>query len=549
MTHLDAKIVWLRWALTAALAYLLLLAEADVISPSALFFVAVLLATQIVLPRLLRSVDEGTVAGIYLALDTGLVLMGLLLCADPSRDLLIGYFFCIVLASFADSEEKLAGIGFVSTSVYSFYLFHTADALNHTALLIRLPFLFATTVLFGYLMQRIRAERTARLDAEARNRTLQCLLQTTRWLTSSLATREVLERVATTIRETLEVERCSIRLVGEHGGDEAEPEFVEALERGGPVIRDQGTAGNVSTILALPIEYEEEPLGVLLLAAQGRRFDSDEIRFCQSLANAAALALANARRHENLVEVDRLKTEFLANLTHELATPLQSILGYSELAMRRADDRQDEVTREFLERISDRAEEMKRHAEDLVALSRLQFGRERKEVRRVHLPTLLESSLTAARRRAVGRSLELSVDVDDAVGEVYTDGDKLRRILECLLLNAVKFTDHGSIQVAAAIVDGSAEPAAVSTRLEPWERLLRVSVRDTGIGIGEPHFAKIFEDFRQVDGSATRKFPGLGLGLAVSRRLVDVLGGTIQVRSRVGEGSTFDVLVPVRLTK
>jgi signal transduction histidine kinase len=327
---------------------------------------------------------------------------------------------------------------------------------------------------------------------------------------------------------------------------------VEAIETRRPVLRAEGHGEEKScSVLALPILHDIEPLGVLLVEAERRgvAFQPEEVEFCQVIANAAASALKNARQYESLVEIERAKSEFLANLSHELRTPLSAIVGYAELAAEQAAEQRDEPVGELVSHISRSAVEMARHVESLLRLSQVTLGRERKQVGRVDLATVLGTALEGARRLARRGAIEFGLEIDPAIGEIYTDGEKLQRIVEYILVNAVKFTDHGSVRISAALVKGGAQAQslALPNGIQPWERVLSLSIQDTGIGIDRSDLAKIFQDFQQADGSTNRPYAGLGIGLAVSRRLAEVLGGVIRVDSRPGEGSVFEVLVPIQV--
>jgi signal transduction histidine kinase len=263
------------------------------------------------------------------------------------------------------------------------------------------------------------------------------------------------------------------------------------------------------------------------------------------IAHAAASALKNARQYETLVELERAKSEFLSNLSHELRTPLSAILGYAEVARESLGEKNFRELEEFLVRIRTNAEELQRHVENLLQLSQLTLGRERKHLQRVDLPALLERAFENLERLAARREVELRLDVDPSLGPVIVDGDKLERILQQLLANAVKFTERGAIQLSAALAEGE-PPAPLSEPPKPWERMLRLAIQDTGPGVPAADFERIFREFQQGDGSATRRYPGLGVGLAICRRLAEILGGTIRVQSRPGQGTCFELWVPIQ---
>jgi signal transduction histidine kinase len=547
---IEQSLVYLRWTLIVSLAYMILIGSSGLVTrPSALIYVGLLLASNLLIPRLPYR-NPRTFGSVLLALDTMFVLVGVLLSDSNSQDLLIGYFLCILMATFGDSERRIAGAGFLVAGVYSLWVFRNWDVVHSPSLLIRLPFLFITTVFYGFMMERVRSEHARRLQADERIRSLDCLLQVTRSFSSSLVSQQVLERAANTIKTTLGAARCSIELVCADGSQTISAVAAEALDKQSPVWRpDPATGDSSSSVLALPIYYDVEPLGVLLVEAErpGSAFGPEEIELCQVIANAAAPALKNARQYESLVEIECAKAEFLSNLSHELRTPLNAIVGFSGIAAADAARIGDAELIDSIERISRNASGMTKHIESLLALSQATLGRDRKRVARVDLSTMLRRVVEQAERLPKQGPIEFGVEIAPDAAEVYTDGDKLQRVVDSIVLNAIKFTPRGSVRITAALVkSGNDASATLPKRLQPWERLLSLSVEDTGIGIGGADLRKIFQDFRQGVSGLDRPYGGLGIGLALARRLTDTLGGVIQVESRPDAGSLFQVLVPVQ---
>jgi signal transduction histidine kinase len=166
---------------------------------------------------------------------------------------------------------------------------------------------------------------------------------------------------------------------------------------------------------------------------------------------------------------------------------------------------------------------------DILDLSKIEAGRMELEIAAFHLPTAIENALTLVRERAGRRSLTLQATVDERLGEVHGDARKVKQVLLNLLSNAIKFTPEGGrVEVRAASVDG----------------LTEISVRDTGVGIAPEDQGVVFEEFRQV-GTADKKVEGTGLGLALSRKFVELHGGRIWVTSQIGVGSTFTFTLPL----
>jgi signal transduction histidine kinase/ActR/RegA family two-component response regulator len=230
---------------------------------------------------------------------------------------------------------------------------------------------------------------------------------------------------------------------------------------------------------------------------------------------------------------NRAKSEFLANMSHEIRTPMTAILGYADILL--AEDGIETTPdhcREAVRTIKRNGEHLLGLINCILDLSKVESGK--MEIQRVRCSpfALLEEVISLMRVRAAEKSLPLAMEAGDLLPEtVLTDPLRLRQVLVNLVGNAIKFTDRGKVHVAVQLLrDGGPQR-------------LRFDVTDTGIGMNADQMAKLFQPFSQVDNSAARKFGGTGLGLAISKRLVEALGGTIEVHSAPGKGSTFSVTI------
>ena len=234
---------------------------------------------------------------------------------------------------------------------------------------------------------------------------------------------------------------------------------------------------------------------------------------------------------QRAMSANRAKSEFLANISHELRTPMNGILGMLDIVL---DDPLPESHREHLEISKSCANTLLALLNDLLDLSKIEAGKMLLERIAFDVRLLSEDCSRALHAKAVEKNIQLRFFAGPAVpARLMGDPLRFRQILTNLLSNAVKFTDHGSVDVGLAMREDEAG--------RPW---LSMTVRDTGLGIAPGKLNDIFEDFTQADGSVSRKYGGTGLGLAITRRLVHMHGGTIQVQSRLGEGSTFQVELP-----
>jgi signal transduction histidine kinase/DNA-binding response OmpR family regulator len=253
------------------------------------------------------------------------------------------------------------------------------------------------------------------------------------------------------------------------------------------------------------------------------RRNSDQLREAEQLARQDAEA------------ANRLKDEFLATMSHELRTPLNAILGWASL-LQRGDIQDPEGIKRGLVTIERNAQAQARLIEDVLDVSRIISGKLRLDGGRVSLRALASAALDVVRPAADARRVELLIEADSHDKfELIGDADRLQQIVWNLLSNAVKFTP-----VAGRVTLG----------IERVSSLIRLTVRDSGAGIASEHLPFIFERFRQVDSSTTRKYGGLGLGLAIVRHLVELHGGSVSAASDgAGLGATFTVDLPVRVLR
>lgn len=230
---------------------------------------------------------------------------------------------------------------------------------------------------------------------------------------------------------------------------------------------------------------------------------------------------------------NRSKTQFLANMSHEIRTPMNAILGFSELLSDK--DLDEELRAEHLHRIRVNGEHLLSLIDDILDLSKVEAGQMTTEKQWFNLTELIDETVAGVSVLAQRKGLEIILDYDNNVPESVTaDPVRLRQVFTNLLSNAVKFTEAGQIKIR------------VRCLIESSVTRLRLAVEDTGIGINADAQASIFKPFSQADSSVTRKYGGTGLGLSLSRRIAQVMGGSLTLAwSRPGEGSCFIFEVPV----
>ena len=317
-------------------------------------------------------------------------------------------------------------------------------------------------------------------------------------------------------REPLLVQRVGSEQLASFSTDETYLDFVRQL--------------GITSYMIVPMIARDRVVGAIALVASdpAREFGDDDLALARDLALRAALALDNARLYRMAQEANRAKTDILAVISHDLRTPLSSIIGYADLLIMGVPETLAESSAGQVERIRTSANHLLYLIDELLAYARLDAGRDVANARDADACEILDEVASVIEPLVTERGLALEVRRPDAPLACRTDPDKLRQILVNLAWNAVKFTPSGTIGIGVE----SAGP------------MLRFHVRDTGIGIAPEHVERVFEPFWQVQ--QTRRGPeeGTGLGLSVVQRLSVLLGGRVSVVSEPGAGSTFTVTVP-----
>ncbi len=288
----------------------------------------------------------------------------------------------------------------------------------------------------------------------------------------------------------------------------------------GPMLWEDRGVGSIAVLRQPPLPMTEKELALL-----------------KTFADQAAIAIQNARlfreiqrKSRELEVASQHKSEFLANMSHELRTPLNAIIGFSEVLLERMFGELNEKQDDYLKDIHSSGKHLLSLINDILDLSKVEAGRMELEPANFDVPTAIGNAMTLVRERAQRHAIALSVDVAEGVAEIVADERKFKQILLNLLTNAVKFTpDGGGVAVLARRAGA----------------MLEVAVRDTGIGIAKEDQEAVFEEFRQVGRHYTNKQEGTGLGLALTRRFVELHGGTIRLESEPGKGSTFTFTLPL----
>jgi PAS domain S-box-containing protein len=300
------------------------------------------------------------------------------------------------------------------------------------------------------------------------------------------------------------------------------PEAAQPIEEG--IARTVATGR--TTIVEYPLAMRDGPqFFEARLLSLG---DDQVIAFVRNITDRKSLEAERERARLRAEELADAKSEFLANMSHEIRTPLNGLLGLAQLGLREA---HDPTTKHTFAGILDSGRLLLGIVNDVLDFSKLEVGKLRVESQPVSPRALVEDVIAMMRERAAAKDISLSLEFSPGLpSHVMGDPLRIQQVLVNLLSNAVKFTERGGVTAYVGL-----EPPAT----------LVFRVTDTGVGIAADHLQMLFVAFQQADTSTTRRFGGTGLGLAISRRLAELMGGEIRVRSALGEGSEFELRLPV----
>jgi PAS domain S-box-containing protein len=288
--------------------------------------------------------------------------------------------------------------------------------------------------------------------------------------------------------------------------------------------------------LAVPLIVGDQVIGVLDLQADRVDFFTEEdISIHRTLASQIAVAVQNATLFAEQVaasaklrEVDRLKSEFLASMSHELRTPLNSIIGFADVLLEGLDGELNERMEEDVRLIRDSGRHLRELIGDILDMSKIEAGRMELRYEEIDMVQMSHDIIATAAPLAETKNIALYSKIADDVGTIEADRTRLRQVLWNIMGNAIKFTQKGSVTLS----------------MEYQGNDLLVGIQDTGIGISEENKAVVFEQFRQVDGNLNRSVGGTGLGMPITKKLVELHGGDIWIESVEGQGTTFWFTLP-----
>ncbi len=570
-------VIRLRWLIGIISSYLLVFPQASWFDTGYIFFYFL---TNVAL----YFVDEKRFDSSYfysplVVFDTLFVTASLVISGQVGTDFYLAYFLVVILCTIWQDFRILLVVASLSTLLYGYFLYHTTE-LRDQSVYLRIPFLFIIWIFYGYFAQLARREKILKEMAKQDAQDMAMIQTLSQSLPSSLDYQQILATVGDKINQVVRADNIYVFIGDEDqgpsrvllfGGTKTEgskpivadlqeyPFVQECLKSRNPVIRrvpgidfmpaePQGESEGLLSqlVMAVPIIFREETLGAICLRFndKNRVLTPREIQFCQIVAFSTAVALVNAKKYEELkveakrrqiiadelAEADNLKSEYLANTSHELRTPIATIMGYGNLLVDGTCGRLGKAHQRAIERLMDNARRLLGLVDQILDYSKFEKGERGLYVKRQDLGTFLKSLQEELTPLEAKKPYKVQYSLSNGIPPIETDWGKLRSILINLLSNAIKFTDQGEVKLSVA--NGS----------DKKELFFKVS--DTGIGIPKDHVPLIFDKFRQVDGSTAKRYEGTGLGLTITKNLVELLGGRIEVESKIGEGSTFTVTIP-----
>jgi signal transduction histidine kinase len=440
--------------------------------------------------------------------------------------------------------------------------------------------------LLGNIVERKRTEEKItqlNLDLERRTSELTALNTAGRLLASTLDLDQLLNLVMEQIKALVDAEAASVLLCVPASQEDAPPDLVFAAVTGPAASKLLGTRLSSTTgiagwvlqtqemaqisdsqidprfsqrvdhitgmttrsLLAVPLIAKGSPVGVMeVINKRSGQFNRHDLEILEALSSSSAIAIENARLYaseqqraaeltralEKQRELDRLQREFIQNVSHELRTPIGIILGYAELLESGELGELHPDQREPMRIITRRTHMLRKLVEDITAILEIEARTRNGQRLRVDLAALVQGAIDEFQITAEKAQLTLAAEIEVDNASVQGDALALRRVLDNLLGNAFKFTLAGG---------------QVTVRLRTAAGQAILTISDTGIGIAPDKLERIFDRFYQVDGSATRHYGGMGLGLALVREIVEAHGGTIEVASQVNIGTAFTITLPM----
>lgn len=577
-------VIRLRWPLVILSSYLLYYTPSAWLTPTQVQAVLILyLLSHSTLYFLADDLfDSPYFYGPLLVFDT--IVLGAVLSTNgaASPDFYVACLFTVILSCICNDARGLLAVTILAPLVYGYFVFNSAEYLD-PSIYLRLPFPFVISLFYGYFAQVERMRRKAR-DKEEQVKRQQKAAEEIRRQRERL---EVLHQVNVSVTSTIEkprilasfLETALIHLpyaaalvrLGKGGSRALETAAARGFKAKGldgakellvftdHVVDDQTPLkvrnvfkdphiknleffedeGLVS-FLGVPLIANNETLGCLVfLTREEHDFNDEEVDFLSTLAGQAAIAIHHSelfdrsqRQGAELRDAHKIKDEFLKVVSTQLKNPLNVIVGYSDMFLEGLLGAMTPIQEKAIETVARQSKELHGLINTVLQVSNMETATLHVELHEVNMWEFL-SELRSFYDYPLSRDVKLVWDYPADLPSVQGDRGKLKHILENLIDNAIKFTEQGTVTVAV--------------RYSAQKKRLEFKISDTGVGIPPEDISTIFEKFRQVGAHTGMEHGGVGLGLYIVKKYLDLLDGNIQVESRDGEGSTFILQIPAPL--
>ncbi|MGB7948006.1 MAG: GAF domain-containing sensor histidine kinase [Candidatus Binatia bacterium] len=573
-------IIQLRWPLVILCSYLLLYAPASWLTPAQTNAVLIFyLLTNATLYFVADDFfDSPYFYGPLLLFDT-LFLVASLVNGGATADFYLACFFTLVFSCVCNDSRGLFIVTLLAPALYAYAVF--SSPIDHdSSVYLRLPFPLVIAMFYGYFAQAESIKRAAKekekqgrrqqlaaREIQRQRQRLEILHEIDLALTSTMELRQridlfleatrvhlpyaavilrlrdpesgVLETIASQgiVAAELPASSHPLGCVDEIGESRAPLKVDNAFTD--PRIHDVELfrQKQLVSFVEIPMIANDEVLGSLIfLTRQEHAFVEEEVEFLSTVARQFAMAIHHSqlfdqiqRRSDELRQSNKAKDEFLGVVSNELKTPLNAISGYSHMLSEGMLGEITPIQEKALENLSRQSKELHNLIDSLLQVNYIEAARLHAERQEVNFWEFL-SELRAFYDYPLGKDVKLVWQFRADLPVLYADRGKLRHILENLINNAVKFTDQGAVTISA--------------RNLPAKKLMEFKVTDTGMGIPKELAPSIFERFRQLDSADPKLYGGVGVGLYIVKEYTSLLGGTIQVESKLGQGSVFTLRVP-----
>ena len=577
-------VIQLRWPLVILCSYLLLYAPNSWLTPAQTNAILIFyLLTNATLYFVADDFfDSAYFYGPLLFFDTVILAISLTVSGGATTDFYIACFFTIILSCICNDSRGLFLVTLLAPALYAYVAFNSA-ATHDSSVYLRLPFPLVISMFYGYFAQVERVKRLVKEKEEQARQQQEAAEEIRRQRERLEVLHEINVAVASTIESTrilnaflekalihLPYAAAMVRLRHRETGllETAASKGITTIEFATSInplgladeifeARSLVTVGSVfedarikdwelfrreglASFVGLPMVAGGEFLGSLIfLTREEHHFGEEEIEFLSTLTGQVAIALHHSqlfnqiqRQANDLQHANKVKDEFLGVVSHELKTPLNVISGYSSMLTEGMLGEITPIQEKALQTVSRQSKELHNLINSVLQVNSIEAEMLQAEFQQVNFWEFL-SELRAFYDYPLAKDVRLVWELRTDLPILSADRGKLRHILENLINNAIKFTDQGTVTISA--------------RFLASKKAMEFKVTDTGIGIPKELVPSIFERFRQVDGSDTKAYGGVGLGLYIAKKYANLLGGTIHVESKLGQGSTFALRIPCHL--